>query len=973
MAEIVTVYIWKEGDGRFRSSIQEDTPVDYAFPEPFWSEYLKKKEIPPCHLALFGEALFRSAFNSLNREEMVREILSGLKQEHLTFSIKSSEEIIHEVPWELMKPPGQSFLGSMGNISFARALPGHRPGGRPSSPPYRILVILSLPVETYEEAPLDPLRELENLYRALDDFVQKGLVRIDVCLRASVPEIRARMIKAQYDVIHFIGHGGPGGLLILEDEADFTRSHETTNEDITYLFGDLGVQAVILNACHTQSGTFFDPSLALFIYKTGIPVVLANQASVEDQDAIQAARSIYECMFEGQSLTPLLDMARLRIREDWWKPVLFTRDELKGEDLFLPPAKMPEAVEGEKVFQDLGTLETARVYVYRYRPLREITQHLAEDRKVIVLHGIGGAGKSFMADYLARFLRPEFAHVVALDMKALKETGDASIQGIRDRILSIFENHEIIGGEKGEKVRSSRAFSLFWKRLNQALGNVPWLLILDNFEIFQDEWGVVKDQEIHDMLRVLRGPDWAGRLLITSRLILYLDTRRSLEPVVEIGTYDEAEKRFFLGQLSKKEQRSLLDQVSFLEDVLGWHPLATDLLLKNPSAQPESIVDQRPLKEVLDFYKPYVEGYPRAFGRLCALKHPMSPELPGLILKDADLIDLLVRRLRLISEWNSLMRLHPIFHFVFTQACQLSENDRIDLTGDLASFEPQGLPDNFNRMEVLEGALSLPEFSDEQKKRLKEKIAEDSSRIGESLIEQGRMDLSISYVKKSLLLRKELFGEKHPDVATSYNNLGMVYRARGQLDQAISYHEKSLVLSKELFGEKHPYVATSYNNLGGVYEARGQLDQAITYHNKALALRKELFGEKHPDVATSYNNLGGVYYAKGDLDQAISYHEKAQHIWKALGSRKAELRLCSRLSKLYIRSGRKRKAAKSLCSGISLLEFLRTDSDTGLWMGQAFQLFELAEKLKTELEAEEFYNCRKIIQQYQDELGPLLE
>ncbi len=878
MSKIVTVHIWKEADDRYRSSIQEDTPADYAFPEPFWTEYMKKKAVPPGHLAPFGEAIFRSVFNSLKTEGMVREILSGLKQKGLTFSIKSSEEIIHEVPWEIMKPPGQGFLGRMGNISFARTLPGHWSGGEASMPPYRVLVILSLPVETYEKSPLNPLRELENLYDALDDFIQQGLIKIDVCVRASVPEIRARMVNRRYDVIHFIGHGGPGGLLVLEDEADFNRSHETTREDITTLFGDLGSQAVILNACHTQTGTLFHPSLAMYIYKTGIPVVIANQASVEDQDAIQAVRSAYERLFKGQSLSPVLDMARLKIRE-WWKPVLFARADLEGEDLFRPPAGAPVAPEGEKIFQDLQTFQTARVYVYRYRPLREITQHLAEDQKVLVLHGIGGAGKSFMADYMARFLRPEFAHVVALDMRDLNAP---AVEEIRDRILSICKDHELIDGELAEKIGTSKAFSLFWKRLNQAMESLSWLLILDNFEIFQDEWGVVTDPEVRDMLRVLSGPDWRGRLIITSRLIPYLDTRRSLEPVVEIGVYDEAEKLFLLGQLSEKEQKALKEQDTFLEGAVGWHPLATDLLLKNRSARPESVVEQRALREVLDFYEPYLKEYRLGFGRLFALKQPVSRELLGLTIKDADLIDLLVRRLRLIYESGPVMRLHPIFPFVFARACPLTEKDRLELAEDLLPFEPEWLADYLNLHDIFEQALSLPNLPAGKNRELKEKIAETASRIGRSLREQGSVDLSISYLKQAMALRKDLFGERHPDVALSYNDLGEVYLAKGDLDQAISYHEQALALLKELFGERHPNVAASYNNLGLVYRAKGDLDQAISYHEQALALLKELFGERHPDVAASYNNLGTVYWAKGDLDQAISYHEHALALKKEL-------------------------------------------------------------------------------------------
>jgi tetratricopeptide (TPR) repeat protein len=126
-------------------------------------------------------------------------------------------------------------------------------------------------------------------------------------------------------------------------------------------------------------------------------------------------------------------------------------------------------------------------------------------------------------------------------------------------------------------------------------------------------------------------------------------------------------------------------------------------------------------------------------------------------------------------------------------------------------------------------------------------------------------------------------------------------------------------------------------------------------------------------VATSYNNLGLVYWDKGDLDQAISYLTKAERLYQELGNRKDELRLCLRLSDLYAKTGREAEAATSLCSGVNLLEYLRSDRDTGFRMNQALRLLDLAEKLKSELEEPKFYTCRDMIRKYQEELGPRSE
>ena len=62
------------------------------------------------------------------------------------------------------------------------------------------------------------------------------------------------------------------------------------------------------------------------------------------------------------------------------------------------------------------------------------------------------------------------------------------------------------------------------------------------------------------------------------------------------------------------------------------------------------------------------------------------------------------------------------------------------------------------------------------------------------------------------------------------------------------------------------WVATSYNNLGLVYKAMGELEQAKDYHQRALEIKINVLGPNHIKVATSYNDLGLVYQALGELE-----------------------------------------------------------------------------------------------------------
>ena len=101
----------------------------------------------------------------------------------------------------------------------------------------------------------------------------------------------------------------------------------------------------------------------------------------------------------------------------------------------------------------------------------------------------------------------------------------------------------------------------------------------------------------------------------------------------------------------------------------------------------------------------------------------------------------------------------------------------------------------------------------------------------------------------------KLYGEEHGDVATSYNNLGVVCSDLGQHHQAKEFYEKALNNRIKLYGEEHGDVITTWalfcSNIG-------QHDQAKEFYQKALNIRRKLYGEEHDHVSRSYNYLGVV-------------------------------------------------------------------------------------------------------------------
>ncbi|MEA3450461.1 MAG: CHAT domain-containing tetratricopeptide repeat protein, partial [Bacteroidota bacterium] len=161
-------------------------------------------------------------------------------------------------------------------------------------------------------------------------------------------------------------------------------------------------------------------------------------------------------------------------------------------------------------------------------------------------------------------------------------------------------------------------------------------------------------------------------------------------------------------------------------------------------------------------------------------------------------------------------------------------------------------------------------------------VADAYNIVGLQYYYQSKNDSTLFYWKKTLEIRKNIFGEKRTDVARSYNNIGIVYINKSEYDKALEYFSKSLEIYLELLEENHTYVASAYNNIGCAYSNKLEHDKTLEYYFKCLEIKLELFGEKHNDVAMSYNNIGNVYWKKSEYDKALEYHLKSLEIFLEL-------------------------------------------------------------------------------------------
>ncbi|MEH2043082.1 tetratricopeptide repeat protein, partial [Nostoc sp.] len=115
---------------------------------------------------------------------------------------------------------------------------------------------------------------------------------------------------------------------------------------------------------------------------------------------------------------------------------------------------------------------------------------------------------------------------------------------------------------------------------------------------------------------------------------------------------------------------------------------------------------------------------------------------------------------------------------------------------------------------------------------------------------QGAYEQALPWREKCLSSARKRFGDEHPDVATSLNNLAALYKSQGRYSDAEPLYIEALAMRKRLLGDEHPDVATSLNNLALLYDSQGRYSDAEPLYIEALAMYKRLLGDEHPWVAT---------------------------------------------------------------------------------------------------------------------------
>ena len=143
-----------------------------------------------------------------------------------------------------------------------------------------------------------PPLELNTEYRKIEDALEDGpntsRFRIFRHARIQRQELERTLSTFQPHIVHFAGHGTPGGSLLLE--APDGQRWDLDRDTLRTIFRAYAqsVKLAVLNACHSE--------LAANVLREVVPYVLGNAVEVFDSHALTFSQTFYSALFQGESL-----------------------------------------------------------------------------------------------------------------------------------------------------------------------------------------------------------------------------------------------------------------------------------------------------------------------------------------------------------------------------------------------------------------------------------------------------------------------------------------------------------------------------------------------------------------------------------------------------------------------------------------------------------------------------------------------
>jgi CHAT domain-containing protein/tetratricopeptide (TPR) repeat protein len=155
----------------------------------------------------------------------------------------------------------------------------------------------------------------------------------------------------------------------------------------------------------------------------------------------------------------------------------------------------------------------------------------------------------------------------------------------------------------------------------------------------------------------------------------------------------------------------------------------------------------------------------------------------------------------------------------------------------------------------------------QQAKRVDDRHWQELMDQAEAQIAKGEYARGEDTARQLVEEAKRIFGDSHPDTATSLNVIADAQMRQGKYAEAQKNFSAALDIYEKRLGPEHVDTAAALNNLALVLEKLGDYPSAESLLRRSLRILEKTLGKQHQDTATTLSNLGRVLDLQGKYSE----------------------------------------------------------------------------------------------------------
>lgn len=402
------------------------------------------------------------------------------------------------------------------------------------------LLVINAPMGSTPTNILNWAYEEDTIIKATLSAQAKGELEVVFASISNLSDLEMHITEWDPHILHYIGHGNyeeKQKRVVLQINENFEGSEIITDRDFVKAINRnaKSLRTIFLVSC--ESGVAAEraifTSISDALIRCGFPASVAMQGKVIESSAVAFIKAMYEGIVLGKPISEVSALARAAMQKespngiDFAIPILTLTDPLCLR-------RSPSATNRTHLLpSSLGEVFEPIHFVGRASTLHKLQGHLdpqTGDRRVVVLHGMAGMGKTALAAKLAHRMFPHIDGV-----KAINFTSGITVKHVSEVLFHFINTHKYFFNLPENFISQSvmddhNSLEDKVGVLAEVLNRRRILIILDGYEKIVNDWHKItnnnfseddirSNNNLHQFLRLLIKHTYGGsRFLFTSRI-----------------------------------------------------------------------------------------------------------------------------------------------------------------------------------------------------------------------------------------------------------------------------------------------------------------------------------------------------------------------------------------------------------------------------------------------------------------------